>query len=80
MNNAGYGFRPKRSAQEAVAALKDHLKAGRTEVFDADLSVYFDTISHAKLMKALALRVSDSEVLHLIKLWLRSPVWESSLV
>ena len=74
--DSSYGFRPKRSAQEAVAAVKGHLKAGRTEVFDADLSAYFDTIPHAKLMKVLALRISDSKVLHLIKLWLKSPMWE----
>ena len=56
--------------------MKGHLNAGRTEVFDADLSAYFDTIPHAKLMKVLALRISDSKVLHLIKLWLKSPIWE----
>jgi len=74
--DSSYGFRPKRSAQEAVAAVKGHLKAGRTAVFDADLRAYFDTIPHGKLLKVLALRISDSKVLHLIKLWLKSPIWE----
>ena len=77
---SSYGFRPKRSAQEAVAAVKRHLMEGNTEVYDADLSAYFDTIPHAKLMKVLALRISDSKVLHLIKLWLKSPISEAGRI
>ena len=69
-----FGFRPKKSASEALKAIKSNLKAGYTEVYDADLSKYFDTIPHAKLMKLVALRISDRRVLHLIKLWLKSPV------
>ncbi len=74
---SSYGFRPKRSAKEAVGVVKRHLQEGHTEVFDADLSAYFDTIPHDKLMKVLALRISDSKVLHLIKLWLKSPISEA---
>jgi len=75
-DDASYGFRPKRSASDAVAAIKEKLKEGKTEVFDADLSKYFDTIPHAKLLKLVAMRISDIHVIHLIKLWLKAPVIE----
>jgi RNA-directed DNA polymerase len=75
--DTSYGFRPKRSTHDAMSAIKDHLKAGRTEVYDADLSAYFDTIPHEKLMQTVALRVSDKHVLRLIKLWLKSPIEEA---
>ena len=73
---ASYGFRPKRSAADAVAAIKQKLKEGKTEVLDADLSKYFDTIPHDKLLKLIGLRISDVHVIHLIKLWLKAPVIE----
>ena len=72
-----YGFRPKRSASDAMKAVKKNLIEGRTEVYDADLSSYFDTIPHAKLMKVLSLRIADKKVLHLIKLWLKTPIEEN---
>lgn len=72
--DSSYGFRPRRSASDAMRAIKENLEAGRTEVYDADLSSYFDTIPHAKLMKLLALRIADSRVLHLIKMWLKAPI------
>jgi len=75
-DDASYGFRPKRSAADAVEAIKDKLKEGKTEVLDADLSKYFDTIPHDKLLKLVAMRVSDKRIIHLIKLWLKSPVIE----
>jgi len=74
--DSSYGFRPKRSAQEAVVKTKEHLKAGKTEVYDADLSKYFDTIPHEKLMIALKERIADQRVLRLINKWLKSPVYE----
>jgi group II intron reverse transcriptase/maturase len=73
---SSYGFRPGRSAKDAMGAIKEHLKAGRTEVLDADLSAYFDTIPHDKLEKTLALRISDPRMLNLIRKWLKSPVYE----
>ena len=71
-----YGFRPKRDAKQAMARIQSNLKAGNTAVYDADLSAYFDTIPHEKLLKLVALRISDGRILHLIKLWLKAPVME----
>lgn len=73
---SSYGFRPKRGAQDAVTKIKEHLKSGRTEVYDADLSKYFDTIPHEKLMIALKERIVDQRVLKLINKWLKAPVNE----
>lgn len=75
-DDASYGFRPKRSSTDAVKAIKEKLKEGKTEVLDADLSKYFDTIPHDKLLKLIGQRISDRNILHLIKLWLKTPVIE----
>lgn len=72
-----YGFRPGKSAHGALGALRENLTKGYVAVYDADLSGYFDTIPHAKLMKCLEMRISDRSVLKLIRLWLRAPVVES---
>jgi RNA-directed DNA polymerase len=74
--DSSYGFRPKRSAADAIAKIKEHLKEGKTDVFDADLTSYFDTIPHSKLMQCLGQRISDKKVLHLIKMWLKTPTEE----
>jgi group II intron reverse transcriptase/maturase len=57
-----YGFRPKRSAHDAVKAVTDGLFEGKTQVIDADLSKYFDTIPHSKLMAVVAERIADGAV------------------
>jgi group II intron reverse transcriptase/maturase len=75
-----YGFRPKRSAQEAIRKVRANLHEGLTEVYDADLSSYFDTIPHKELMYLLSLRISDRKVLKLIKMWLKAPVCEDGKI
>jgi len=74
--DCSYGFRPGRRAHQALDAIQEHIKSGFTEVYDADLKSYFDTISHEKLMKVLEYRIADSSVLKLIRMWLRAPVVE----
>jgi group II intron reverse transcriptase/maturase len=71
-----YGFRPQRSAHDAIDAIAEALFRGQTQVIDADLSKYFDTIPHAKLMAVVAERIVDGPVLGLIRQWLKAPVIE----
>ncbi|MCX6996825.1 MAG: group II intron reverse transcriptase/maturase [Kiritimatiellaeota bacterium] len=75
-HDCSYGYRPGRSAQEAIQAIQGHLKDGKSEVYDADLSGYFDSIPHDKLMACLRMRVVDGSVLRLIRQWLEAPVVE----
>jgi len=72
-----HAYRQGRSALEAVSQVQALLKAGHTEVVDADLSGYFDSIPHAELMKSVSRRVSDRHLLGLIRRWLEAPVEES---
>jgi len=71
-----YAYRPQRSALDAVRHVHRLLNSGHTEVVDADLSGYFDSIPHTELMKSVARRISDRHVLHLLKMWLEQPVEE----
>ena len=71
-----YGFRPEKSAHQALTEIRNHVKAGFTEVYDADLKGYFDTIPHDKLMAGLRMRIADRSVLKLIRMWLQAPVVE----
>ena len=72
-----YAYRAEKSALDAVRHVHRLLNQGYTEVVDADLSGYFDTIPHAELMQCVARRVSDKAVLHLVKMWLVAPVEET---
>jgi group II intron reverse transcriptase/maturase len=72
-----YAYRENRSALDAVQAVHKLLCRGYTQVVDADLSGYFDTVPHAELMKSVARRVVDGAMLHLIKMWLEAPVEET---
>ena len=71
-----YGFRPKRDAHQAVGAIREALGNGHPYVYDADLSQYFDTISHSKLLALVARRISDRHILRWIKQWLKVVVVE----
>ena len=75
-DDAAFGYRPRRGALEAVQRVHDVLNQGYTDVVDADLSKYFDTIPHGGLMKSLARRISDGKLLRLIKAWLKAPIAE----
>ena len=74
MDPAAFGYRPKRGAGDAIALVLTLLRQGHTDVVDADLSKYFDTIPHAELMQSLARRIVDADMLRLIKQWLQAPV------
>lgn len=73
-----HGFRPRRSAHDALRIIGEHLKEGQKAVYDADLAGYFDSIPHDKLMACVRMRVVDGSVLGLIRQWLKAPVVETS--
>jgi len=68
--DSSYGFRPEKSAHDAVREIAKFLNWGCVEVYDVDLEQYFDTVDHGKLMKLIARRISDAQILHVIKQWL----------
>jgi RNA-directed DNA polymerase len=74
--DCSFGFRPGRSAHDALEEIRKNLREGRREVYDADLQSYFDTIPHEKLMAAVQKRVVDGSVLKLIRMWLRAVIIE----
>jgi len=71
-----HGFRPGRQAHGALDQIQANLRAGLQEVYDADLSSYFDTIPHDRLMQMLERRIADRSVLKLIRLWLECAIVE----
>jgi RNA-directed DNA polymerase len=71
-----YGFRPNKDAHQAVNDVSYHLRYGKYRVIDADISKYFDTIAHDKLLALISKRIVDKNILRLIKLWLKAPVVE----
>lgn len=71
-----YGFRPDKSAHDAIDGIQEAIRRERCQVYDADLKGYFDSIPHDKLMKALEARIADQQILKLIRKWLRAPIWE----
>ncbi|MEA2108250.1 MAG: group II intron reverse transcriptase/maturase, partial [Pseudomonadota bacterium] len=72
--DCSYGFRPGRSAHQALSEIRDYLQAGFCAVYDADLKGYFDSIPHDKLIACLRMRISDRHVLKLIRMWLKVPI------
>lgn len=76
--DCSYGFRRGRNAHQALDKIREHIEEGFTEVYDADLKGYFDTIPHDKLMKVLEYRIADRSLLKLIRMWLRVPIVEEN--
>jgi RNA-directed DNA polymerase len=74
LDPAAFGYRPKRGAGQAIQRVLVLLRQGYTDVVDADLSKYFDTIPHPELMRTIARRIVDPGMLGLIKQWLKAPV------
>lgn len=72
--DCSYGFRPERSAWDALKEIRENLQAGRTAIYDSDLRGYFDSIPHDKLMKCVQMRIADNSVLNLIRMWLNAPI------
>ena len=71
-SNHSYGFRPKRSAQDAIREAKGYIKEGYRWVVDMDLEKFFDKVNHDRLMTTLAKRISDKPLLKLIRRYLQS--------
>lgn len=69
--DCSYGFRPKRSAHQALKKLKGLLNRGYAQVIDVDLKSYFDTIPHSRLLRLIAQRITDKNIVRLINLWLK---------
>jgi len=76
LDPSAYGYRPRRGGPDAIKEVHELLCRGYTEVVDADLSKYFDTIPHRDLIQSVARRIVDRNILRLIKLWLKAPVEE----
>lgn len=76
MEPNAYGYRPRKSGQDAIRKVDELLHEGYTDIVDADLSKYFDTIPHFELLQCVARRIVDRHMLHLIKMWLKVPVEE----
>jgi len=74
--DCSYGFRPGRSAHQALEEIRGHIGAGYQVVYDADLKGYFDSIPHSQLRACVRMRVVDRSVLKLIRMWLEAPVVE----
>ena len=78
LDDSAYGYRPRRGAADAIRKVHGLLCQGYTDVVDADLSKYFDTIPHGPLMQSVARRIVDRHMLKLIRMWLKAPVEEST--
>jgi RNA-directed DNA polymerase len=74
--DCSYGFRPGRTAHQALEEIRGHIKAGYQAVYDADLKGYFDSIPHDRLEACIRVRIVDRSVLKLIRMWLEAPVVE----
>ena len=73
-SESSFGFRPKRSAHDAVKAVREHISSGYSVAIEVDLEKYFDTVNHDVLMERVARKIRDKRVLKLIGLYLRAGV------
>jgi len=74
--DCSYGYRPGRSAHQALEEIRGHIQAGYQVVYDADLKGYFDSIPHVELLACVRTRIADRTVVKLIRMWLQAPVME----
>ena len=74
--DCSYGFRPNRSAHQALEQIRQNIRDGLTDIYDADLKGYFDSIPHEKLKACVQMRIADRSVLKLIGMWLAAPIVE----
>lgn len=74
--DCSFGFRPEKSAHQAIDAMMQSINKGKLEIYDADLEKYFNSIPHDNLIKVIERRIVDNRVLKLIKMWLKAPIWE----
>ncbi len=74
--DCSHGFRPGRKAHDAIQEVVNNIKDGQEAIYDVDLKGYFDTIPHDKLMACLQMRITDSSMLKLIRMWLKAPIIE----
>lgn len=79
-SDSSYGFRPRRSAHPAVKRAQDHIRAGFTIVVDIDLEKFFDRVNHDILMGLVARRVTDTNILKLIRSFLNAGVMKDGRV
>ena len=75
-DDCSYGFRPGRSAQDAISAVKEHMNHGFLAVYDADFRKFFDSIPHEVIMETVRKRIADNGILSLIRQWLKAPIVE----
>ena len=80
LSNYSYGFRPKRSAHDAIEQVLEYLDSGYQWVIDLDIEKYFDTVNHDKLISTLRERINDKTTLHLIRTFLKAGIMEDGLV
>lgn len=78
--DSSYGFRPKRSAHQAIGVVGKQITYGKNKVVDIEIAKCFDSIPHDRIMKKIAERVADKSILKLIKMWLKAGVMEDGLI